>query len=353
MVKISSPAAETAKRKQVFVVAGQHGDEPAGPEGALTLIEQFASNVDPAVEASLHNVDIFIVPVANPDGLAAGTRRTGKRIDLNRDWSSRHSTEARAIWSCVAGLRPDVLLDLHEDTPADRAGTYARIACGTRASRAALAKSLASQGYHVPVSAGRKSGRLLHTTFARVFARPAYLVETKFTGGCDTGLAKRAHVHLTAVMSVVKGLASESESDPQGFLDTTLARQILQYSKDGNAAAIAAEVAQDSTLVARTDRNGATLLHYVVQGGNLEAVGALIGHRADVNAPKNDGMTPLHMAAALGHSKVASALLAAGANPGAKDAKGRTPCDVALERGQKVIVELLSKAMNQGEAKSQ
>ena len=58
---------------------------------------------------------------------------------------------------------------------------------------------------------------------------------------------------------------------------------------------------------------------------DLNAVRALIGQKADVNAAQPDGATALHWAAYRGNTEMAGLLLRAGANPKAPNRQGATP----------------------------
>ena len=92
---------------RVYLSAGMHGDEPAGPLALLRLMEQgfFASNIA-----------WTLCPALNPTGLARGTRENAAGIDLNRDYWQKRSieTQAHTLWLDACGM-PDLFLSLHED----------------------------------------------------------------------------------------------------------------------------------------------------------------------------------------------------------------------------------------------
>lgn len=92
---------------RVYLSAGIHGDEPAGPLALLGLMrEEF---FHPAVHWSL-------CPALNPSGLAAVTRENAGGVDLNRDYWQRATLEviAHALW-LDARPTPDLFISLHED----------------------------------------------------------------------------------------------------------------------------------------------------------------------------------------------------------------------------------------------
>lgn len=92
---------------QVYLSAGIHGDEPAGPLALLELMREgfFVPEIDWA-----------ICPALNPTGLADGRRENAAGIDLNRDYWLRSSPEviAHAAW-LEADAPPELFLSLHED----------------------------------------------------------------------------------------------------------------------------------------------------------------------------------------------------------------------------------------------
>jgi murein peptide amidase A len=91
----------------IYLSAGMHGDEPAGPLALLELLR--GGFFTPEHRWSL-------CPVINPSGIAAGTRENADSIDLNRDYWLRSTREviAHAAWLDTLVL-PDLFISLHED----------------------------------------------------------------------------------------------------------------------------------------------------------------------------------------------------------------------------------------------
>jgi len=95
---------------RVLLIGQQHGDEPAGKDALLHLVHRISE--DP--ELVPPGVDLWIVPVANPDGAAAGRRRNDADADLNRDHLLLSQPETRALHQLARDLRPHLVVDCHE-----------------------------------------------------------------------------------------------------------------------------------------------------------------------------------------------------------------------------------------------
>lgn len=91
----------------VYLSAGIHGDEPAGPLALLELLRQDFFGPD---------IHWLLCPLLNPGGLAAGTRENRAGLDLNRDYFLRQSAEivAHAAWIDRLPV-PALFISLHED----------------------------------------------------------------------------------------------------------------------------------------------------------------------------------------------------------------------------------------------
>jgi hypothetical protein len=100
----------------VLIVAQQHGNEPAGGEAALALVNELLGSRS----ALLQRVNVLILPRANPDGAERFSRTTASGIDVNRDHLLLRTPEARAIAAVLREFQPQVMLDLHEFTVAGR-----------------------------------------------------------------------------------------------------------------------------------------------------------------------------------------------------------------------------------------
>jgi protein MpaA len=102
----------------VLVVGCIHGNEPAGIPVARRL-----------ARLSPQNIDLWIVPVLNPDGVAAGTRGNAHGVDLNRNFPFRwrpmggvyesgprplSEPESRIAYRLILRIRPTVTVWFHQ-----------------------------------------------------------------------------------------------------------------------------------------------------------------------------------------------------------------------------------------------
>ena len=112
-----APAIRAHDRPILWFIGLQHGNEPAGGEAMLALA---AKLTDGALKAYLDRVTVVVVPRANPDGAAAFTRATGSGADLNRDHILLALPESAALHAKLIELPPDVVIDAHEFSVANR-----------------------------------------------------------------------------------------------------------------------------------------------------------------------------------------------------------------------------------------
>ena len=98
----------------LLVQANVHGGEESGTEASLRLLYELADRTDCVSDTILDNAIVVILPVQNPDGREADTRRNAYDIDMNRDWFARTQPETDAKLELYRQLPPVLDLDVHE-----------------------------------------------------------------------------------------------------------------------------------------------------------------------------------------------------------------------------------------------
>jgi predicted deacylase len=92
------------------IFGGIHGNEPAGVNTALNLIEDLGRM--PSLHARFNFV---IVPLANPWGWMHDLRHNGDNLDIARHFSNDLTVESQLIRQLLERHKCSVLIDLHED----------------------------------------------------------------------------------------------------------------------------------------------------------------------------------------------------------------------------------------------
>ena len=96
----------------VWYQAQIHPNEPAAGEGALVMVQNFAS--DPSYQKLLEKVNLVIVPRINPDGSYLFSRATYDGFDMNRDHMSLKAAELAQLHTAYRLFMSEVVLDTHE-----------------------------------------------------------------------------------------------------------------------------------------------------------------------------------------------------------------------------------------------
>jgi len=106
-------------RKRVVLISVMHGNEPAPRRILMNLIHG----------APVHGIDLWVVPVYNPDGLARHMRRNDHGVDLNRNYpykwirqggsydsgpKPRSEPETRAMMRFLTKVHPAYVLSFHQ-----------------------------------------------------------------------------------------------------------------------------------------------------------------------------------------------------------------------------------------------
>ncbi len=138
---------ESGKRPMVLI-STMHGNEPHTRRILETLRDGRA----------IRGVDLWVIPTYNPDGLARGTRRNARGVDLNRNfpfkWADLDGNyesgprpasepETRAVMAFLREVNPRRVLSFHQplvgvDTDTKDAGFARRVARALRLPRKTL-----------------------------------------------------------------------------------------------------------------------------------------------------------------------------------------------------------------------
>ncbi|MCW2991865.1 MAG: carboxypeptidase, partial [Solirubrobacterales bacterium] len=113
----AAKAARIARTRPAFAWIGGsvHGNEPSGGDADMRLLAELAAGRTCSDVARLRRLVVFLLPVQNPDGRAAGRRLNDRRFDLNRDWFARTQPETQAKIAALTRFPPTVFADQHEE----------------------------------------------------------------------------------------------------------------------------------------------------------------------------------------------------------------------------------------------
>jgi hypothetical protein len=98
---------------KIMLWSQMHGDEATGTMALFDLFN-FLQSDNSLVQVLNENCELFIIPMVNPDGAEAFTRRNSQQIDINRDFLKGSSPEAQILKECRAHINPDFGFNLHD-----------------------------------------------------------------------------------------------------------------------------------------------------------------------------------------------------------------------------------------------
>lgn len=324
LVLISESGRFQPGRPTVLIVGQQHGNEPAGGEAALALVDQLATNH----RDLLKGVNVLIMPRANPDGAQNFVRATASGLDVNRDHLLLQTPEGLAIAQTALKYAPQIVLDLHEFTVGgrwvDKFSAYAKYDALLQAATvgnmdsvltdlalqkfvAAARGALEGQGqttfwYHtsstdakdqvvsmggVQPDTGRNVYGLRHTI--------SMLIETRGVGLGRAHFSRRVHSHVVASLAVLRTAgeqgpallaavqaagaataASACKGDLVVRAQATLGKETLQFVDAATGKDRAIEVPWRSALSLQVQASRPRPCGYWVSAGHTEAVGKLL-----------------------------------------------------------------------------
>jgi hypothetical protein len=98
----------------LWVAGNVHGGEESGTDASLRVLYELAARTDCAASSILDRAVVVILPVQNPDGREADTRRNSYGFDMNRDWFARTQPETDGKLEKLRELPPQLFVDAHE-----------------------------------------------------------------------------------------------------------------------------------------------------------------------------------------------------------------------------------------------
>lgn len=231
---------DASGRPTVVLVGQQHGDEPAGSEALLVISRELTQGL---LEPLLDRINVVVVPRANPDGAAAGTRVTANGVDMNRDHLLLHTPEARALAKVVNDYRPILVVDAHEYTAVGRylqkfnaIQRYdALLQYTTTANYPEFLTKASHEWYHLPMVAALKAQGLTSDWYYTTSTNPddkrismggtqpdtgrnvnglknavSLLIETRGVGIGRMHIQRRVHSQVTAITSALRATAERA-----------------------------------------------------------------------------------------------------------------------------------------------
>ena len=236
-LKLGNPNA----KMRVMIYARVHGNEPAASEGALALLDSLTRG---ELKGRYPDVQIVVVPMANPDGAVANKRVTARGGDINRDFVRYAYAETRAIQAEILRFDPHVVVDAHEFTVWGRLGEQSSasdmqtagpnepnlpaslVAAHERLFRQAISRNFAEFGLrhdlYELLSTDKQSGRLQVAESATTFVsaknyhamsgRISLLFETRGIGLGDQHMARRTLSHYQGMKAVVQTAQANADA---------------------------------------------------------------------------------------------------------------------------------------------
>ena len=98
----------------LWIAGNVHGGEESGTDASLRVLYELADRSDCAAQRILDQAVVVILPVQNPDGREADTRRNAYGFDMNRDWFARTQPETDGKVELLRRYPGVLFIDAHE-----------------------------------------------------------------------------------------------------------------------------------------------------------------------------------------------------------------------------------------------
>ena len=98
----------------LWIAANVHGGEESGTDASLRVLYELADRSDCAAQRILDQAVVVILPIQNPDGREADSRRNAYGFDMNRDWFARTQPETDGKVELLRRYPGVLFIDAHE-----------------------------------------------------------------------------------------------------------------------------------------------------------------------------------------------------------------------------------------------
>jgi len=101
---------------KVIFWSQMHGNEPTATLALLDIFNflENKSNFQNEIQQILKSCTLYFLPMLNPDGADAFTRRNALGIDINRDALRLQSPEGKILMDLIDEIKPEVGFNLHD-----------------------------------------------------------------------------------------------------------------------------------------------------------------------------------------------------------------------------------------------
>jgi len=193
------------------IICRQHGDEPDASAAGAALVQRLVTAPTLRTWEVTGCVAALVIPCANPDGAAVGTRSNSSGQDLNRDWGVGATPEVSAIGAELARWNPHLVIDVHQWVPGDECQEPMAVATGgglATAAAAAAGNACRTHGYPLAARGMRLGSTLCTAYYGARCGIPALLLETRHV---PSSVRSRATAVRTTVVGLLRVLDLVSE----------------------------------------------------------------------------------------------------------------------------------------------
>lgn len=101
------------KYRRLFISSGTHGNEKSSVYGVALAIKEILESDSEFAKYIRANFAIDLVPIVNPAGFNATTRNNGSNVNINRDFLTRNTAEAQAVYNVLTSNEYYACIDSH------------------------------------------------------------------------------------------------------------------------------------------------------------------------------------------------------------------------------------------------